>query len=140
MGVTTKLYYHNSNGTKTQVGQDINSDQVTITYSSSRQRFEHGAGQDPVDEVVSEVDSSYTTTDGRLVVDVDDGIQWAFKGSNVEVSNTSFVARLRIAIIGDHRVFDVFYPATSQAGYRATWGLTDAFAPPVKLTVVVRRV
>lgn len=134
MGVTTKLYYDG-----TQVGQDIFSDQLMLKYSSARRRFEYGSSQDPVDEVISEVDSDYTTTDGRLVVDIDDGTQWAFKGSNVEVSNTSLVGRLRIAIVGDHRVFDAFYSATSQTG-RVSWLLTDALAPSVSLKVVVRRV
>lgn len=135
MGVTTKLYYKGI-----QVGQDVSSDQITLSYSSARQRFEYGSSQDPVDEVVSEVDSAYTATDGRLVVDIDDGIQWAFKGPNVEVSNTNMVGRLRIAIVGDHRVFDAFYPSTSQTGYRVSWLLTDALAPAVTLKVVVRRV
>lgn len=134
MGVTTKLYYQGN-----QVGSTINDAQVTLTYSSGNERFEYGTGHDPVDEVMSEADASYTASD-RLLVDVDDGMNWGFKGTNVQVSHTSFEAMLRFDQAGDHRIFYAFYPATGQVGYRASWVLTNSLAPPVPLKVVVRRV
>lgn len=134
MGVTTKLYFQG-----TQVGSTINDAQVAIRFSSGNNRFEYGAGNDPVDEVVSEADSSYTAST-RLLVDIDDGMSWGFKGPNVQVSNTSLEAMLRFDVNGDHRVFYAFYPATTQVGYRASWTLTNSLEPPVPLKVVVRRV
>jgi hypothetical protein len=137
MTVETRIYYRNTSGNLSLVD--------TTTSASVSLRFVGDTGlqyfKDStyhlVNEIQSDVDSG---SPASLDITITNGSSWYIEGSEKEISISGGPSSggIRWVYGGSDMAVNAWYPSRTYAEIR--YDLYDPDAPPVKLTVVVKRV